>query len=142
MICCFMYLLLFVAPIVCAVLCWSLLWYAFLCVLSSFAIIQSRKRESWLLCFQCLSGVLLLLMLCGSSSRCRGLVCSIRLYVIVVFPDHTHLLLYSTHYHFLILAELFVPSCMKRPLDNQLDSHLDQYIIFWYLAYQHAAKAQ
>ena len=29
-------------------------------------------------------------MLCGSSSRCRGLVCM--QCVIVVFPDHTHLL--------------------------------------------------
>ena len=35
-----MYLALFVE-----VLCWSLLWYAFLCVFSSFAIILTRKRE-------------------------------------------------------------------------------------------------
>ena len=29
---------------------------------------------------------------CGSSSRCRGLICSIQ--VIEVFPDHTHLLFF------------------------------------------------
>ena len=33
------------------VLCLSLFCYALLCVLSSFAIILKRKRESWLLCF-------------------------------------------------------------------------------------------
>ena len=37
---CFMYLPLFVD-----VLCWSLFWYALLCVLSSFAIILTGKRE-------------------------------------------------------------------------------------------------
>ena len=37
---CFMYLPLFVE-----VLCWSLLWYALLCVLSSFTIILTRMRE-------------------------------------------------------------------------------------------------
>ena len=36
----FMNLTLFVG-----VLCWSLFWYSLLCVLSSFAIILSRKRE-------------------------------------------------------------------------------------------------
>ena len=37
---CFMYLPLFVG-----VLCWSLFWYALLYVLSSFAIILTRKRK-------------------------------------------------------------------------------------------------
>ena len=37
---CFMYLPLFVG-----VLCWSLVWYALLYVLSSFASILTRKRE-------------------------------------------------------------------------------------------------
>ena len=83
MIHCFMYLTLFVG-----VLCWSLFCCVLLCVLSSFAIILMRKREL----------VALLLL----SSRCLvtlsvpwlflivpfvGLQC-----VIVVFPDHTHLL--------------------------------------------------
>ena len=34
-----------VFPIVVWLLCLSLLWYAFFCVLSSFAIILTRKRE-------------------------------------------------------------------------------------------------
>ena len=51
---CFMYLpLLLEAP------CWSLFWCALLCVVSSFAIILSRKRER-AGCFYCLSDVLLL----------------------------------------------------------------------------------
>ena len=58
---CFMYLQL---PM--GVQCWSLFWYVFLCVLSSFEIILIKKRESLLLCFNCLSYVLLLLMVCGS----------------------------------------------------------------------------
>ena len=37
---CFMYL-----PLLVGALCWSLFWYALLCVVSSFAIILSRKRE-------------------------------------------------------------------------------------------------
>ena len=51
----FMYLILFVG-----VLCWYLFWYAFLYVLSSFVIILTGKRESWLLCFCCLLNVVLL----------------------------------------------------------------------------------
>ena len=55
---CFMYLTLFVG-----VLCWSLICYAFLCVLSSFAISLTRKSERErklvaLLCFNCPPGVL------------------------------------------------------------------------------------
>ena len=41
----------------------------------SFLVLHSS--ESWLLCFYCLFGVLLLLMFCNSSSRCIGLVCSV-----------------------------------------------------------------
>ena len=37
---CFMYLQIFVG-----VLCWSVIWYALHCVLSSFAIILTRTRE-------------------------------------------------------------------------------------------------
>ena len=49
---CFMYLQFFVV-----VLCWSLLWYALIYVLSSFEIIMKRKRELvalLLLSFGCL----------------------------------------------------------------------------------------
>ena len=56
---------------------------------SSFAIILKRKRKLvalLLLSYRCIVTV----MLCCSSSRCRGLVCSVL--VIVVIPDHTHLL--------------------------------------------------
>ena len=50
-------LLLYVPPIVCGDLCWSLFWYALLYVLSSFAIILSRKRKLvalLLMSFECL----------------------------------------------------------------------------------------
>ena len=42
-------------------------------------VIQSswRARKSWLLYFNCLSDVFGLLMLCGFSSRCRGMVCNV-----------------------------------------------------------------
>ena len=58
---CFVCLTLFVAE-----LCWSLFCYAFLCVLSSFAIILMKKRE-----------LDALLVFRGSSSRCRGMICSL-----------------------------------------------------------------
>ena len=49
--------------------------YALICVPSSFAIILMGKRKLVaLLC--CHTDVMVLLMFCGSSSRCRGLVCS------------------------------------------------------------------
>ena len=41
-------------------------------------------EESRLLCFYCLSDVLLLLMFCGSSSLCRGLVCSVWLWYFLI----------------------------------------------------------
>ena len=44
-------------------------------------------RETWLLYFNCLPYILWLLVFFGSSSVCRGLQC-----MIVVIPDHTHLL--------------------------------------------------
>ena len=58
--------------IVCRVLYWFLLWCALLCVLSSFAIILTRKRESWFAVFIVFLGVLLLWMFCGYSSRAVG----------------------------------------------------------------------
>ena len=68
----------------------SLFCYALRSVLSSFAIILKRKRESWLICFYCLVDVCLnpvhdlwlFLMV-----PWVGLWC-----VTVVFPDHTHVL--------------------------------------------------
>ena len=78
---CFMYL-----PLFLGVLCWSLFWYALLCVLYSFAIILTRKREPVALLelsFLCLVTVdVLLLTMPWVGRQC----------VIVVFPDHTHLL--------------------------------------------------
>ena len=78
LICCFMYLPLFVG-----VLCWSLFWYALLCVLYSFAIIWMRKRE--LVSLPCLMScycynVLWLFL----TVQWVGMQC-----VIVVYPDHT-----------------------------------------------------
>ena len=60
---CFMYLPLFVgAP------CWSLLWYCIIALQSSW-----QGRQSFFLCFTCLSNVLLVVMMCASSSRCHVL---------------------------------------------------------------------
>ena len=74
---CFMYPpTLFVCGVV---LCWSFFWYSFLCVLSSFAI-MGRGRKSCLLCFNCLSDGLLLLMFWGFYSWCHGLVCCVELW--------------------------------------------------------------
>ena len=86
-----MYLPLFVVVVVIFFLgggglCWSLFWCALLGVIFSFCNhLDERERErereraraSCLLCFGCLSYVMLLLMLCGYSSRCCGLVCSV-----------------------------------------------------------------
>ena len=70
------------------VLCWSLFWFALLYVLSSFAIILTRKKELValpLLSFGCLATVNVLWPFLAVSWV--GLQC-----VIVVCPDHTHLL--------------------------------------------------
>ena len=58
---------------------WSLFCYSVLC---DFLVLQSSwwGRESWLLCFNCLSDVLWLLVFCGFSSRCQGLGCSVWLW--------------------------------------------------------------
>ena len=83
-VCLFEHLLLFVG-----VLCWFLFWYVLLFVLSSLAIIFTRKREPvalLLLSFECLITVNVLWLF--SMVPWAGLQC-----VIVVCPDHTHLLL-------------------------------------------------
>ena len=75
-------------PFFVGVLCLSLLWYAFLCVLSSFASILKRMRELvvlLLLSYGCLVTVNVLWLFLTVQWVC--LRC-----VIVVFPDHTHLL--------------------------------------------------
>ena len=70
---------------------WPLLWFLFstLCP-SSFVIILMGKTELDAL-LNCLPNVLGQSVLYGSSSRSRRLVCC----VLVIFPDHTHLLLYG-----------------------------------------------
>ena len=82
-------LLLNVLPLFVGVLCLSLLCYALLCVHSSIAIILKRKRELvsfLLLSYGCLVTVSALCLFI--TVPWVGLQC-----VIVVFPDHTHLLL-------------------------------------------------
>ena len=83
---CFMYLLLFV---VC--LWWSLFRYALLCVLSSFAIILTRKIEREMAALSLLS------FLCVVIVNVMWLFLTVPWVdlqgVIVVFSDHTHLLL-------------------------------------------------
>ena len=68
--------------------CWSLFWYALLCVFSSFAIILTRKRELvalLLLSLGCLVTVYVLRLF--RSVPWVGLQC-----VTKVFSDYTHLL--------------------------------------------------
>ena len=73
------------------VLCLSLFCYAILCVNSSFAIILKRKR--------CLVALLLLSYRCLVIVNVQWLFLTVPLvglqFVIVVFPDHTHLLFVS-----------------------------------------------
>ena len=77
-------------PLFVGFLCLSLFWYALVCVLSSFAIILKRKRELdvlHVLSYGCLVTVFVLWLFI--MVPWVGLQC-----VIVVFPDHTHLLFY------------------------------------------------
>ena len=87
---CFMYLPLFVG-----ILCWSLFWYALLCVLSSFTIILTRMKELVALLFYvlgCLVSVnILWLFLTVPWVGLR--------FVIVVFPYHTHFPLFGSCSH-------------------------------------------
>ena len=80
---CLMYFALFVG-----VLCMSLFCYALLCVHSSFAIILKKKRK--------LEALLLLSYRCIVTINVLGLFLRVSWvglqFVIVVFPDHTHLL--------------------------------------------------
>ena len=76
-------------PLFVGVLCLSLFWL--LCYLSSFAITLKRRMELialLLLSYGCLVTVNVLWLLL--TVPCVGLQC-----VIVVFPDHTHLLFQS-----------------------------------------------
>ena len=80
-------------PLVVGVLCLSLFCCALLCVLSCFAIILKRKRERvallWL-SYRCLVTIPVLWLFVTVpwvSLRC----------VIVVFPDHIHLLFFCTY---------------------------------------------
>ena len=75
-------------PLFVGVLCWLLFWYALHYILSSFAIILTRKRELaalFLLSFGCLVTVNVLQLF--FMVPWVGLQ-----FLIVVFSDHTHLL--------------------------------------------------
>ena len=73
------------SPLLVGALCLSLFWNALVRVLSSFATILKRKRRELvallLLSYECL-------VIVNPLVTCVGQQC-----VIVVFPDHTHLLL-------------------------------------------------
>ena len=78
--------------LVAGVLCLSLFCCTLLCALSSFAIILKRKREKvalLVLSYECLVTINVLWLFL--TVPWVGLWC-----VIVVFPDHTHLLLYAS----------------------------------------------
>ena len=75
-------------PLFVGIVCWSLFWHVLLYVLSSFAIILTRKRKLvalLLLSFGCLVSVNVLLLFL--TVPWMGVH-----FVSVVFPDHTHLL--------------------------------------------------
>ena len=85
-------------PLVVGVLCLSLFCYALLCVHSSFAIILKRKRKLvalLLLSYRCVVTINVLRLFL--TVPWAGLQC-----VIVVFPDHTHLLFYNVCNYYLI----------------------------------------
>ena len=75
-------------PLFVGVMCLSLFCYALLCVHSSFAIILKRKRK--------LAALLLLSNRCIVTINVLWLFLTVPWvglhYMIVVFPDHTHLL--------------------------------------------------
>ena len=75
-----MYLSLFVR-----VLCWSMFWYALRCVLSSFHLEEEERAGCAALIVLCLFAFNVLWLFI--TVPWVGLQC-----VIVVFPDHTHLL--------------------------------------------------
>ena len=76
-------------PLFVGVLCWSLFWYALLYVLSSLAIILTRKRELVALLLLSFGRLIIVNVLwLFLMVPWVGLLC-----VIVAFPDHTHLLL-------------------------------------------------
>ena len=83
-----------VASIVCSVCVYTLFCYAVLDIISSFAIILMRKREMdalLIVSFRCIVTVGVLSLFLAMLWVC--LQC-----VIVVFPDHTHLL-HERHIH-------------------------------------------
>ena len=84
LICCFMYL-----PLFAVVLCWSLYWYALLCVLSSFD--EEEKSGCFALIVVCLVTAYVPWLIL--KVPWVGLQC-----VIVVFPDPTHLLFQARLY--------------------------------------------
>ena len=103
---------------------WNAFWYALLYVLSSFAIILTRKRE--------LFALLLLSVGCQVTVNILWLFLTVPLVglqcVIMVFPDHTHFLfnsfLLSQRYSLMcgIVTNVhLLMSEMRIPVDKSLD---------------------
>ena len=86
-------------PLFVGVLCLSLFWYALICFHFSFAIILKRKRK--------LVTLLLLSNMCIVTINVLLLYLTVSLvglqYVLLVFPDHTHLFLMVLMQVFLII---------------------------------------
>ena len=75
-------------PLFVGILCWSLFWYALLCVFSNFPIILTRKRELVALLLLSFWRLVTVNVMClFLTVPWVGLQ-----FVTVVFPDHTHLL--------------------------------------------------
>ena len=97
-------------PLFVGVLCLSV-WYALLCVHSGFAIILKRKRKRvtlLLLSYRCIVSVNYLWRL-FLAVPWVGLQC-----VIVVFPDHTHLLSYT----------VFLRHLLEKIMDTMCTQHV------------------
>ena len=81
-----------------------------------------KGRESWLLSYFCLTDVFLLLMFCGSSSRCHGLVCCMWMWYFLT------ILTYFLYYKFIDMSEKTNKVSQFKYIQREL---LEFAIMFW-----------
>ena len=103
----------------CVGLCFGMHYFVSVIVLQS----SLRGRENWLLCFNCLSYVLFLLIFCGSSSRCHGLVCSVWLwYFLVIF----------TYFFKVVTIIAYVVSITKKSRNTDMTLAVSNILKIWF----------
>ena len=105
---CFIYLTLSVG--FCVGLCFVMHYFVSFLVLRSFL----RQRDSWLLCFNCLPDVMLLLVLCGSVVG-RSAVCHCGIYY------HTHLFFNITFHSMSIFQAKHLIMAIPPTLYNRIE---------------------